>query len=58
MLRNSGHSLKPSICREDSLQKTDGEVQPEGENGTGDLNPPLTAAQTCGWLPQLLRGLA
>lgn len=51
MLRNSGYSLKPSVCREDSLQEADGEVQPEGENGAGDLNPPLTAAQTCSWLP-------
>lgn len=54
MLRNSGHSLKSSVCRKNSLQEANGEVQSEGENGTGDLNPPLSATQTCGWLPQLL----
>lgn len=54
MLRNSGYSLKPSVCREDSLQEADGEVLPEGENGARDRNPPLASAQTCGWLPQLL----
>lgn len=39
---------------ENSFQETDGEVKSEGENGSGDIHPPIAAAQACGWLPQLL----
>lgn len=54
MLRDPRHSYKPSVGREDSFQEIDGKVQSEGEDGSGDLHPPLSAAQTCGRFPQLL----
>ena len=44
MLRNPRYSDKPGVGREDSFQETDGEVKPEGEDGSGDLYPPLSAA--------------
>lgn len=54
MLRDPGHSHQSGMGREDSLQEAHGEVQPEGEDGSGDLHPPLAAAQACGGIPQLL----
>lgn len=54
MLRDPRYPDKPDMGREDSFQETDGEVEPEGEDGSGDLHPPVSATQACGWLPQLL----
>lgn len=54
MLRDTRHTEQPDLCREDSLQETDGEVFPEGEDGAGDLYPPLAAAQARGRVPRLL----
>lgn len=39
---------------QNSFEEADGKVESEGEDGSGDLHSPLTAAQTCGWIPQLL----
>lgn len=42
---------------QNSIKEVDGEIQPEGEDGTGDFYSPFPAAQTCSGLPQLLRRL-
>lgn len=56
MLRDTGHSQQPGLCGENSVKETDGEVKPEGKNGSGDINTPIAATQACSRVPQLLRG--
>lgn len=55
MLRNQRHSWRRYLCRQNRLQETDGQAQPEGENDPGDSDPQI--AQACQYraISQLLR---
>lgn len=51
MLRDPRYPDQSDMGWEDSFQETNGKVKSEGEDGSGDLHPPLLAAQACGRLP-------
>lgn len=55
MLRNRGHVLERSVCRQDRLEDADDEAQSEGEDEPGDPHPSVAAAQEYRQLSQLLR---